>query len=564
MNDFFRLLGPRFIGIKNDLYKPSSGIHKKFYVIVIVGISFWLLLFFLFRRVLTYFQSVEVIGNLLSHHLLAVILLTFFSLLIFSHIITALSNLYLSEDLDLCHSSPVSLEALFVSRTIYTMVDSSWMVVLFGLPVMMAYAFVFNPGIGFYFSVFHLGIAMIIIAAGIGILLTMIMVNIFPAQRTRDIVGILMIVGIIALFLMFRLLRPERLVDPDAFFSVMQYVTALKSPDSQYVPTHWATEILWTYLSGSSGGSQIFNILLMWSTSLAIIVINLWVAESIYFNGFSKSQEANSRSSRRGMLDYLIRIIKRPFKEEFGSIIGKDVRVFFRDNTQWSQLLLLGALVAVYLYNFSALPLEKSPIKLDFLQNELAFLNMGLASFVLSAVCVRFVFPSISGEGQAFWIVKSSPISIRQLLWSKFSLYIVPMLILGEVLIVITNIILEVSMFMMLLSTVTMFFLIFDIVAMGVGFGALYPRFKYENIAQVSTGFGGLMYMIFCAVLIGVVIILEAGPVYLFFMTDISGQSITGGQWFLIVCPFIIVLVINYLAFIKPMRIGERALGSLD
>ena len=71
-------------------------------------------------------------------------------------------------------------------------------------------------------------------------------------------------------------------------------------------------------------------------------------------------------------------VIKRPLGADLSSIVDKDTRTFFRDNTQWSQMLLLGALVVVYLYNFSALPLERSPIRLEFLQNQIGFLNMGL------------------------------------------------------------------------------------------------------------------------------------------------------------------------------------------
>ena len=60
------------------------------------------------------------------------------------------------------------------------------------------------------------------------------------------------------------------------------------------------------------------------------------------------------------------------------------------------------------------------------------------------------------------------------------------MLILGEILIIITNNLLNVSTFMMVLSTITMFFAVFGLVSLGVGLGAMYPKFKYENIAQVA------------------------------------------------------------------------------
>jgi ABC-2 type transport system permease protein len=529
-----------------------------------MGLLFWVLIFVLSSRVLRYFQSVEVIGDLLAHHLLAMILLTFFSLLIFSNIIAALSNLYLSSDLELCHASPAPMDAVFLSRSFHTMVDSSWMVLVFGLPIMMAYAYVYRPDIGFYMGLAYMGPALAVIAAGIGILFTMIMVSIFPAQRTRDIIMLLMIVGIVALYLLFRLLRPERLVDPDAFFSMMQYVTALKSPDSPYLPTHWMTQVLWEDLSDTQVKGRFFENILLCSTAGAITFINIWVARGIYFIGFSKSQEAKRRRKGKGLLDLLSRTIQRPLGPDLAAISDKDIRTFFRDNTQWSQLLLLGALAVVYLYNFSVLPLERSPIRLEFLQNQIAFMNMALAAFVLSAVSVRFIFPAVSSEGGAFWIIRSSPITIKRFLWGKFIIYIFPMLFLAEMLIIITNVLLKVTPLMMILSSLTIFLAVFGIVALAMGFGAIYPKFKYENISQVSTGYGGLMYMIFCALFMAVIIILEAGPVYILFMADLKGKSVTALQWLFIIPSFAAVLIIQWLAIFKPMKMGVKALERYE
>lgn len=564
MGRLYLLLSPRIVGFRNSFSNSAGKTGKRAFITVGVGLVFWGLMFVLSARVLRYFRSVEVIGDILAHHLLAMVLLTFFSLLIFSHIITALSNLYLSTDLELCHSSPAPVEEIFLSRAVFTLVDSSWMVLIFGLPVMMAYAYVYRPGPGFYFHLLHMGLALAVIAGCAGILFTMVMVSIFPAQRTRDIIMLLSIFVIVVLYFMLRFLRPERLVDPDAFFSVMQYVSALKAPDSPYLPTHWVTETLWSQLSGEMGKNRFFEPALTWSTASALVVINLWVAETIYFSGFSKSQEAKRRRAGRKILDYFVRIVRKPLGEDLATMMEKDIRAFFRDNTQWSQLFLLGALVVVYLYNFSVLPLEKSPIRLEFLQNELAFLNMGLAGFVLSAISVRFVFPSVSSEGPAFWIIRSSPLSLRRFLWGKYVMFILPMLVLGEVLTVVTNHLLRVTPFMMALSSITMFLAVFGIVSLGIGFGALYPNFKFQNIAQVATGFGGLMYMMFSALFMALIIVLEAGPVYIIFMAGVKGKAVTVLQWLFIVPSFLAVLAVNAVAIIKPMQVALRALDTLE
>jgi len=186
---------------------------------------------------------------------------------------------------------------------------------------------------------------------------------------------------------------------------------------------------------------------------------------------------------------------------------------------------------------------------------------MGLATFVLTAVAARFVYPAVSIEGEAFWIVRSSPIQIRTFLWIKLFIYHIPLFILTETRIVASNMLLHVTPFMMALSVTTVFFMVPGIVSMGIGFGAAYPDFKSENPAQSVTSFGGLLFMILCAGFIAVVIILEAGPVYSIFMADFRGVSLTALQWTWLIGSFSVVLVLCILAVVLPMRWGERRLG---
>jgi ABC-2 type transport system permease protein len=138
------------------------------------------------------------------------------------------------------------------------------------------------------------------------------------------------------------------------------------------------------------------------------------------------------------------------------------------------------------------------------------------------------------------------------------------MLILAEVLITYTNYLLEVTPFMMALSSVTIFFLVFGIVALGVGLGAVYPNFQHENIAQVSTGFGGLIYMIITSVFIASVIVLEAGPVYTILSAHFKGEAITHFQWVWIVSSFILVVLLNIFAVQRPMAAGLKAIRAYD
>jgi ABC-2 type transport system permease protein len=241
----------------------------------------------------------------------------------------------------------------------------------------------------------------------------------------------------------------------------------------------------------------------------------------------------------------------------------KEIKTFFRDQTQWSQIFLIGALVLIYIFNFKALPLEKAPIKTIYLQNLLSFLNVGLAAFVLIAVSGRFAYPAVSNENEAIWIVKSTPITLRSFLWVKFFIYMIPLLILTEILIIVTNMFLNVTPLMMVLSIMTIFFMVPGVVAIGIGFGAAYPNFQSENPAQSVTSFGGLLFMVICASFICAVIIFEAGPVYNLFMAGIHQRPLTIFEWVWIGGSFLLVLILCVLALILPMRFGEKRLSAL-
>ncbi len=65
-----------------------------------------------------------------------------------------------------------------------------------------------------------------------------------------------------------------------------------------------------------------------------------------------------------------------------------------------------------------------------------------------------------------------------------------------------------------------------------------YPDFKAENPTQTVTSFGGLVFMILCAAYIGVVIVIEAGPVYAIFMAEINRQALSILKWVWITVSF--------------------------
>jgi ABC-2 type transport system permease protein len=397
-----------------------------------------------------------------------------------------------------------------------------------------------------------------VIASALSALAVVVAAVLLPAGRIRTVFVFFGLLMIIALILVFRLMRPERLVNPETFATLVLYLREMGAPGSPLLPTTWALDSLNAALSGFKG-EAIFHLALAWSCAAALSFVLIRIAGKIYSLGYTKAQTTVTRlfPLRAGLSGNRHRFFER-FSGPAWAFAVKE----FRDQTQWPQLFLIAALILIYLYNFSVLPLGHSAIQTIYLQNLFAFLNMGLAAFVLTAIAARFVYPAVSCEGDAFWIVRSAPLSLRAFLWVKFTVYFLPLLLLSEILIVSSNILLQVTPFMMVLSVVTVFLMVPGVVALGVGLGAAYPDFRSENPAQSVTSFGGLLFMLLAAGFIAVVIVLEAGPVYTVLMAGFRGRSLSGLQLVWLVVSFTLVLVLCILAVILPMRFGERRLAG--
>jgi ABC-2 type transport system permease protein len=136
--------------------------------------------------------------------------------------------------------------------------------------------------------------------------------------------------------------------------------------------------------------------------------------------------------------------------------------------------------------------------------------------------------------------------------------------VLGLVLAIASNALLQVSVFMRWLTPFTVFFMVFGITALGIGMGAAFPNFRAENLAQVATGFGGLLYMLTAMSFIALVIVLEAGPVYTLFMAEARGRPLGMPQWLYIGGSFVLVLVVNVAAVWLPMSYGIRRLSTFE
>lgn len=505
--------------------RTDEGRLFKTFLLGFIGLFFWSLIFAVIFRMLIYFRGTQGIGDLLSSKLLGLAFVTFLMILVLSNVITALSTFFLSEDLELVIAAPVEAETVYGARLIETIVDSSWMVALLAVPLLAAYGVVYAADPWYYVLAVGTLIPFLVIPAVLGTAVTLVLVNVFPARRTRDLlalVGLFAAAGVVALF---RFLRPERLMRPEEFRDLVDFMAVLRTPTSPWLPSEWAADALMSYLGGFF---QWFPFAFLWATAAACVVLGAWLHRRYFETGFTRAQEGAERKAGRERSKFVERVFAQA-EPSTRSLVTKEIRVFFRDTTQWSQLILLGVLVAVYVYNITVLPLYTGEEVSFLLINVVSFLNLGLAGFVVAAIAARFVFPAMSIEGRMMWLLRSSPLDVRELFWSKYWVGTVPLLAIAIPLIVITNVVLDASMFILALTSLTMVGVTFALTALALGFGALFPNYDTENVAEIPTSFGGLLFMMCAVSYLAGVVILEGWPVFAYLNSRVAvGEASVG------------------------------------
>src|SRR5215813_10055076 len=467
------LVQPRLLALRNVVRR---GPFRAATVGLLVA-AFWTATFVLFTYVLDYFHHLGDFGPFLTQRLLTLLFLTFFGVLLVSNTVTALTSYYLAEEVVPLLAAPVSHRRLHHARFVETLTASSWMVLLVGLPV------------------------------------TTGLVLLFPARRTRE--ALLLGVGLTmaALVLGVRLLRPEQLAHPAGLVGFAGFLAGFGATGSPWLPTTWAVEVLIPLL-GARPGEPVFYLAMLVSTAAMLFLASAAVVERVFLTAWSRAQSGRVRGDarERPLTGWLARLV-RPLPRVPGSLLAKDVTVFLRDASQWSQLLLVFALVGIYLYNFSALPLDDGTPLAQAMRDLATILNLGLGAFVTTAVAVRFVFPMVSLEGRAWWILRTARVPLAGLWWSKFWIGYLPLVVFAELLVATTNTLLGVPAPVTLLFLLTLVPLMAAVVSLGLAFGAAYPRFDTQNAAQIATGFGAILYMLACLGLIALVVALEAWPV---------------------------------------------------
>ncbi len=514
-----------------------------------------------YQAALWLFRQYAELGRLapaLVQKTLELLMAFFFGLLTFSSALGAFSSFYMREDLPLLMVAPVPLGRLFLSRFAQTWVQASWMMLSFALPILWASGPVLKAPFAYYLALTAGFIPLSMTGSAIGCLLAMALSRVFPARRNRQAFFVLAMGLFLCGYLALRWAEPERYFNAEGFAQLVQLLNRIDPATVGKHPAGWLLCALFSGLSGRWGMAVLNGTLLLLGCGVTV-ALGAAFAKATWRRSFALYLEGSVEkpaiaSKARPLPAKKAAKVASPL----WALYRRDTLIFFRSAGQWSQLLLVAALVVVYIFNFKHLDLL---IKSGILGTRgLFFINLLLGTMVAAVLAARFLYPSVSLEGHAFWICQAAPLPVEVLLKSKVLWGFLPLCGCCLLLNIVSNLMVRLPFCESACSALLTLLCAYAYTGMAVGMGACDARFDDPNPAKIASSLGAVLFMLCCLLATGLLTALCL-PCFLMLRQFENFQTLPDGPgvW-LRIALFVAGIALAFAIHRAPLLLGARAL----
>lgn len=570
MREFLVLLLPFFWSVKNDLLRLKTALYRKIILYSLFGIGFIMLLTKLLNRGMIQLQSLspEVFNVLLIKGFTLIFMIIFFAQIV-NGVIISLNRLYQAQDLELLFTSPVRRSSLFFSRLFETHIKASWMLVVFGIPLLITLGNQFSANVVYYGFSLTVLILFLIIPINIGIGITIIMAGKFSFKKIKRLIysaGLLAILGIV---ITLRIFRPERFANPELFANLKIFLSELSTPHFILLPNRWLSEALFQFFNGAYLELLLFTSVLFVTSYLTFPML-MQIYRRYHYKGWSMLQSGSAvhpKKTRRflslfGTMErtfgYILPgFLVKPFDTQSRALLRKDAHSQIYDTKAIQQNLVLLSLIVVYLFSIASLPLnwEKYFIKLKY---SISFFNLGLILVIVATLSAKLVYPVIVAEARTLWLIKTAPLIARKYIWMKFLFLFIPVFLVGQILTVSSALLLNIESAFLMLMILTTTLVSFSLVSMSVAFGFADLRLEMKDEEGERVKTGNVAYMMSSVVFILIILVIEIIPLYLYFLKESGKAVFIQKTWFLLIAVIVSLLVINILITVFSLRQSVR------
>ncbi len=537
----------------------------KIAVIAAFGLGYLFGSFFLFRGGFHFVERfLPGLGGLLINRLFYLFFLATFIMLIFSNMVLVYSLAYKSKEVDFLTAMPLRHSTIFQWKFSEAVFFSSWASLFMSGPLILAYGIDRSANIAYYLSVPAVLFPFLLIAAGIGGSLIVVLVRFFP--RKKFLAGFVLVMVAVGLFVLFH--KPPSESQGNALQSPLPVLDDMmrfaRVSRSNLLPSTWLVEGILLNVEDRPeatpwAGDKLLGLGMLWANGLMALVVCFFLAHKMFFSGWVRSKSGGrARILPRGgdivgRLSFLWRFLGTPLR----AMVTKDLKIFWRDPAQWSQFVIFFGLLSVYILNLRNMSYHTFP---PFFKNTISFMNLAATALTLGTLTTRFVFPQMSLEGSKFWIVGLAPLPLEKILLEKFLLCFVSSTVIAGGLTLLSGLMLGLDAAAVAISSVAMLLICFGLSGLSVGLGALFPNFASDNPARVVSGFGGTLALVLS--LAYITLVLAAEVVISHF--NLTGQLRAPTIFWACLALSVAVVCITILAGTLPMALGAKQLKKME
>jgi ABC-2 type transport system permease protein len=473
--------------------------------------GYLVLAFELFYHGLQFIAKFPGLGAVLTERLLYTLFAFLFALLLLSNLIISYTNLFRNRETAFLLSLPVSNQTIFNWKFIESSILASWAFLFLIAPLLVAFGLVRDVPWHFY-PLTVLLVGLFIILPGVFGSALAIVIGRHLDRKNFQVLLLLLALALLAFVAFWWKTNPvdDDLLDKRTLEALDRLLAKTRFTMFPFLPSYWLSGAVLQWAEGITDNAMFFALVLLSNTlffgSLAFTrfgnlfydtasAVQSRTGSGFKFNFFRTSARG---SATPGFLEKFFGILSW-LPPDTRAIAVKDIRMFWRDTTQWGQSVMFFGLLGAYIINLRNFTHQLTS---PFWIHAVAFLNLGACAFNLASVTTRFVFPQFSLEGRRIWIVGMSPMGLARIVMTKYWLASAASLAVTLALVTLSCYLLkmpwdDVAFFGAVVTVMT-----FALNGVAVGLGVLYPNVKETNPNKIVSGFGGTLCFVVSSVYI--------------------------------------------------------------
>ncbi|MBM4142386.1 MAG: hypothetical protein FJ225_02155 [Lentisphaerae bacterium] len=463
----------------------------KFWFILLFALLMESGLFFLFLDGFRFFAKIGGAGGILIDRLFGVFFLGMGAMLAVSGVVSAYSTIFRSEEIPFLLVHPFRMSAITVYKFLESTAFSSWAFFIIVIPFAGAYAVHQRMSLLFALWAFVFSAPFLVLCSAVGALFTFLLVRWFPRARLLQWCAAAVIAAAAFILWRWRSSIPVLLGAGHTTFALTRLVPGFTAASNPLLPNWWIAEgILTMARGGLARGALLLATLVSWAC-LGVVLVE-WLGGRLFYPAWERS--AGGASARHA--PFLLNGISRRLAFLPGDVRGvlaKDLRSFLRDPLQWSQALIFFGLLALYFANLRTFRYHVLP---DVWRSAISLLNVFSVSAVMCSLGSRFVYPQLSLEGQAFWVVGLSPARLGRILLTKFLSSALGLTAVTVSLTMLSGAMLHVAWVARVTAVALASAVTLAVCGLSTGLGAVFLDLRQSNPAAIVSGFGGTLNLV--------------------------------------------------------------------